>query len=64
VIVVQRYDRDHYLRSEFWSLPDVLEFQKHELVMDPETAGSERIKELYHDSGGVQPKSVPWWKFW
>lgn len=64
IIIVHRCDRDNFLRSEFWSLPDVLEFQKRELVMDPETAGSERIKELYRDSGGVKPKSVPWWKFW
>jgi len=64
IIVLHRYDRDHFCRTVFWSLPDVLEFQKHELVQDPETAGSERVKELYKESGGVKPKQNPWWKFW
>ncbi len=64
VIVLHCFDRDRYCRSEFWSLPDALEFQKRELVLDPETAGSERIKELYKESGGVKPEPRPWWKFW
>ena len=64
VVVLHCYDRDHFLRTEFWSLPDALEFHKRELVRDPETAGSERVKELYKESGGVKPKENPWWKFW
>lgn len=64
VIVLHRYTRDQFCRSEFWSLPDVLELQKRETVMDPETAGSERVKELYKESGGVKPAERPWWKFW
>ena len=63
VIVLQRSDRDHFLRSEFWSLPDALTFDNHEFVQDPEVAGSERVKELYQESG-VTPKANPWWKFW
>ncbi len=64
VIVLHRYNRDQFCRSEFWSLPDALELNSRELVMDPETAGSERIKELYKESGGVKPVDRPWWKFW
>ncbi|MBR1920923.1 MAG: hypothetical protein IJ829_02825 [Kiritimatiellae bacterium] len=64
VIVLHRLDRDHFLRTEFWSLPDALEFHRREVVQDPETAGSERVKELYKESGGVKPKEEPWWKFW
>ncbi len=64
VIVLHRYNRDQFCRSEFWSLPNALDLQKRELVMDPETAGSERIKELYKESGGVKPADRPWWKFW
>ncbi len=64
VIVLHRYSRDQYCRTVFWSLPDALEMQKRELVLDPETAGSERIKELYRESGGVKPVDRPWWKFW
>lgn len=64
VIVLHRYNRDQFCRSEFWSLPNALELNKRELVMDPETAGSERIKELYKESGGVRPINRPWWKFW
>ena len=64
VIVLHLFNRDQFCRSEFWSLPDALELNKRELVMDPETAGSERIKELYKESGGVKPVDRPWWKFW
>ena len=64
VVVLHCFDRDRYCRSEFWSLPDALEFQKRDLVLDPDTAGSERIKELYKESGGVKPDLRPWWKFW
>lgn len=64
VIVLHCYDRHRFCRSEFWSLPDALEFNKREFVMDPDSAGSERIKELYQASGGVKPVSRPWWKIW
>ena len=64
VIVIHCWDRDRFRRSEFWSLPDALELNKGEFVRDPETAGSERVKELYKESGGVKPASRPWWKFW
>jgi hypothetical protein len=64
VVVLHRFNRDQFCRTEFWSLPNALEMQKRELLMDPETAGSERIKELYKESGGVKPADRPWWKFW
>ena len=64
VIVIHCCDRDRFRRSEFWSLPDALELNKSEFVRDPETAGSERVKELYKESGGVKPVARPWWKFW
>ena len=64
VIVIHCWDRDRFRRSEFWSLPDALELNKGEFVRDPETAGSERVKELYKESGGVKPVARPWWKFW
>lgn len=64
VIVIHCCDRDRFLRSEFWSLPEALELNKREYVMDPETAGSERVKELYKDSGGIKPVNRPWWKLW
>ena len=64
VIVLHPFNRDQFCRTEFWSLPDALELNKRELVMDPETAGSERVKELYKESGGVKPVNRPWWKFW
>ena len=64
VVVLHRCDRDNYLRTEFWSLPDAMEFQKRETVQDPETAGSRRVQELYKESGGVKPKIKPWYQFW
>jgi hypothetical protein len=51
------------VRSEFWSLPDAIEFRKRESVSDPETAGTARVRELYKESN-VKPKINPWWKFW
>jgi hypothetical protein len=63
VIVLHRLNQDQFIRSEFWSLPDALEFRGREAVLDPVTAGTARVRELYK-SGGVKPKSNPWWKFW
>ena len=63
VVVLHRLNQDQFARSEFWSLPDALEFRMRETVRDPETAGTARVRELYRD-GGVRPKPNPWWKFW
>jgi len=63
VVVLHRLNQDQFARSEFWSLPDALEFRMRETVRDPETAGTARVRELYRD-GGVKPKPNPWWKFW
>lgn len=63
VIVLHRLNQDQYVRSEFWSLPDALEFRSRAAVSDPETAGTARVRELYREKG-VAPKENPWWKFW
>ena len=64
VVVLHRFDSDNFVRSEFWSVPDGIEFDRRELVGDPETAGTKRVRELYKQSGGVEPKKNPWYKFW
>jgi hypothetical protein len=63
VVVLHRLNQDQFVRSEFWSVPDALEFRTREAVLDPATAGTARVRELYK-SGGVKPKANPWWKFW
>ena len=63
VVVLHRLDQDQFVRSEFWSLPDALEFRIREVVQDPETAGTARVRELYKE-GGIKAKQNPWWKFW
>ena len=63
VVVLHRLNADQFVRNEFWSLPDALEFRMRETVRDPETAGTARVRELYRE-GGVKPKENPWWKFW
>lgn len=63
VVVLHRLNQDQFVRNEFWSLPDALEFRLRETVQDPETAGTARVRELYKE-GGVKPKVNPWWKFW
>ena len=64
VIVIHRTGPDHFIRSEFWSMPDALEFRTRELVQDPATAGQNRVQDMYKESGGVKPVARPWWKFW
>ena len=64
VIVLHRTSPDLFIRSEFWSVPDALEFVGAMVVRDPETAGQERVQELYKSSGGVKPVDRPWWKIW
>ena len=64
IVIIHRIDPDNFIRSEFWSVPNAIEFHRRELIQDPETAGSNRVRELYKDSGGIKPKSNPWWKFW
>ena len=63
VVVLHRLNQDQFVRSEFWSLPDDLEFRRREAVSDPETAGTARVRELYKE-GGIKAKANPWWKFW
>ncbi len=63
IVVLHRLNQDQFVRSEFWSLPDALEFRQREAVRDPETAGTARVRELYKE-GGIKPKTNPWWKFW
>lgn len=63
VVVLHRLNQENFVRTEFWSLPDALEFRVRESVRDPETAGTARVRELYKD-GGIKPKKNPWWKFW
>lgn len=63
VVVLHRFDRNRFLRTEFWSMPEALEYRGRETVGDPETAGTARVREMYRDSG-VKPKHNPWWKFW
>jgi len=63
IVVLHRLNQDQFVRSEFWSLPDTVEFRMREAVRDPETAGTARVRELYKE-GGIKPKENPWWKFW
>lgn len=63
VVVLHRLNQDQFVRSEFWSLPEALEFRMRETVHDPESAGTARVRELYKE-GGIKPKENPWWKFW
>ena len=64
MVTLHRNTKDAFIRTEFWSLPDAFEFNMHELMLDPDVAGAERVKELYKESGGVEPVKKAWWKFW
>ena len=64
VITLHRATQDAFIRTVFWSLPEVFEFQEHEEMLDPDVAGTARVKELYEESGGVAPVKKAWWKFW
>lgn len=64
VVVLHRATQNQFMRSVFWSLPDVLDFRKQEPMVDPDVAGSQRMRDLYMESGGVTPVKKSWWKFW
>ena len=64
VLVLHRATQDQFLRSVFWSLPEVLDFRSQEPMVDPDIAGSQRMRDLYLESGGVMPVKKAWWKFW
>ncbi len=64
VMVLHRATQDQFLYSVFWSLPDDLEFQTREVMADPDIVGSERMRELYKEAGGLEPVKKAWWKFW
>ena len=64
VVVLHRATQDAFIRSEFWSIPGAFEFNAHEVMMDPEVAGAKRVREVYQESGGVEPVKKAWWKFW
>lgn len=63
LIILHRLNADQFVRTEFWSLPDALEYRTRCTVRDPETAGTQRVRELYRKDG-VKPRVNPWWKFW
>ena len=64
VVVLHRATQDQFMRSVFWSLPEVIDFRKQEPMVDPDIAGSHRMRDLYMESGGVTPVKKAWWKFW
>ncbi len=64
IITLHRATQDSFIRTEFWSLPSMFEFHTHEVMMDPDVAAAERVKEVYKDSGGVEAVKKAWWKFW
>ena len=64
VVVLHRATQNQFMRSVFWSLPNVLDFRKQEPMVDPDVAGSQRMRDLYMESGGVTPVKKAWWKFW
>lgn len=64
VVVLHRTTQDAFVRSEFWSIPGAFEFNDHEVMMDPDVAGSKRVRDVYKESGGVEPVKKAWWKFW
>lgn len=64
VVVIHRTGPDHFIRSEFWSMPTALELHSRELLSDPDTAGQNRVQEMYERAGGVKAKERPWWKIW
>ena len=64
VIVLHRTTQDAFIRSEFWSIPGAFEFNLHEVMMDPDVAGARRVRDVYKESGGVEPVKKAWWKFW
>lgn len=63
VIILHRLNPDQFVRTEFWSLPKTLNFRNRIAVQDPETAGTNRVRELYRGNG-VEAKKNPWYKFW
>ncbi len=64
VIVIHRNAPDSFVRSEFWSLPDALDFRTRQMIRNPETAGQQGVQEMYRRGGKVEAKPNPWWKFW
>ena len=64
VVMLHLATQGKFLYSTFWSLPDILEYRGREMMSDPDVAGSERVKEFYKDTGGVEPVKKAWWKFW
>lgn len=64
VVVIHRTGPDHFIRSEFWSLPGALELRTRQLIQDPEVAGQASVQQFYKSKGGVKPVDRPWWKFW
>ena len=64
VIVFHRNGADSFVRSEFWSMTDNLVLRSRRMVRDPETAGQQKVQEMYRRQGGVKPVDRPWWKFW
>ena len=65
VVVLHRASQDAFARTVFWSIPVAFELHGREQMTDPDVAGTERVKALYGEKGGLDaPAPRPWWKFW
>ncbi|MBR4170542.1 MAG: hypothetical protein IKR48_02700 [Kiritimatiellae bacterium] len=67
VTVVHRATQDAFIRTVLWSLPDSLEINERNQLLDPAISASQRAKSMYNemaDEKAEQQKKKKWWKFW
>lgn len=64
VLTVHRLDPQNFMRTDFWSLPDRLVARGGIPIRDPETAGQDRVQEVFNNGKPVEATDSSWWKFW
>jgi len=69
VTVVHRSTRDAFIRTVIWSLPDNVEVEERNQLLDPEISASQRMRSLYGEMADdaknkAKDEKKSWWKFW
>jgi len=65
VTTFHRANADNFLRTVIWSLPDSVEIDERNVLLDPDVSSATRIRAHYGDlPDQTEQKKSSWWKFW
>jgi len=65
VTTFHRANADNFLRTVIWSLPDSVEIDERNVLLDPDVSPAQRMRAHYGNlPDQTENKKSSWWKFW